>query len=55
MNLLSLRILCEAVNSTHSFVQSVVDSGGEGIIVRKSFSYYEHGRSASLLKFKVQK
>ena len=36
------------------FIQMVIDDGGEGIIVRKVGSLYEHGRSKELLKLKVK-
>jgi len=34
------------------YVQDVVNSGGEGAIVREPLSLYEHGKSTSLLKVK---
>ena len=33
---------------------SVVDSGGEGLILREPYSFYEHKRSPSMLKYKLQ-
>ena len=41
-------------NMSHNFfIQVIVPDGGEGIILRKCGSLYEHGRSFSLLKLKV--
>jgi ATP-dependent DNA ligase len=37
----------------NNMLHNVVDHGGEGIILQKSSSRYEHGRSTSLLKVKV--
>ena len=34
-------------------LQSVIDDGGEGAILRKVGSLFEHGRSTSLIKLKV--
>jgi ATP-dependent DNA ligase len=34
-------------------VRGVIEDGGEGIIMRKIKSFYEHGRTTSLLKVKV--
>jgi ATP-dependent DNA ligase len=34
-------------------VKTILDNAGEGVILRKMGSRYEHGRSTSLLKFKV--
>jgi ATP-dependent DNA ligase len=34
-------------------VDEVITYGGEGIILRKPLSLYEHGRSNSLVKYKV--
>lgn len=31
----------------------MIDNGGEGVILRKPKSFYEHGRTQSLLKLKV--
>jgi ATP-dependent DNA ligase len=31
----------------------IIANGGEGVITRKKGSFYENGRSMSLLKFKV--
>jgi ATP-dependent DNA ligase len=34
-------------------LENITTNGGEGVILRKKGSLYEHGRSPSLLKFKV--
>lgn len=36
-----------------TFVQKIIEDGGEGIILQKGYSLYESGRSSSLLKLKV--
>ena len=36
-----------------SALESVVDHGGEGVVLRKPKSFYEQGRSTSLFKIKV--
>lgn len=37
------------------FLQNIINDGGEGVVVRKVNSIYEHGRTPSLLKLKVIK
>lgn len=44
-------VVNEAV--TTQMAKEVIDHGGEGIILRKPLSQYEHGRSNSLIKHKV--
>lgn len=36
-----------------TMLQQVIEGGGEGIILQKKNSFYEQGRSQSLLKLKV--
>lgn len=36
-----------------TFLHAVIDDEGEGVILRKPASLYEHGRNESLLKLKV--
>lgn len=36
-------------------MKKVVSEGGEGIVLRAEGSAYEHGRSRSMLKIKVQR
>jgi len=47
------KVACEGVAHLEQFFQDVVDSGGEGIILRNPHSPYEPGRSAGYLKHKV--
>lgn len=47
------RALHKNRKSLNEFVQSVINNEGEGIILRKHGSIYEHGRSQSLIKLKV--
>ena len=39
--------------SAEAHIKGEIESRGEGIIIRKVNSLYEHGRSFSLLKIKV--
>ena len=34
-------------------IEGVLDDGGEGVILRKVGSLYEHGRTTALIKLKV--
>ena len=36
----------------NAILQAIVADGGEGVVLRKVGSYYENGRSPSLLKLK---
>jgi len=36
-----------------TYASAIIGNGGEGVILRKPFSLYEHGKSHSLLKFKA--
>eukprot|EP00026_Physarum_polycephalum_P000538 Phypoly_transcript_00539.p1 GENE.Phypoly_transcript_00539~~Phypoly_transcript_00539.p1 ORF type:complete len:959 (+),score=132.38 Phypoly_transcript_00539:57-2933(+) len=47
------RIKCKSNEHLSQFVQGVIDAGGEGVILRKMNSLYEHGRSRSLVKLKT--
>ena len=48
------RFLWQTTDLLETLVHSVVTHGGEGLIMRKERSVYEHGRSLSLLKVKVK-
>lgn len=48
------RMLATKCFPVDSMVHEIISNGGEGIILRKPFSIYEHGRSNSLLKRKHQ-
>jgi len=37
------------------YMREIVESGGEGVVVRKPHSVYENGRSHNILKFKTQR
>jgi len=47
--------VCENTDHFERFLQSVLDKGGEGVILRDPSSPYEHGRSKGYLKHKVFK
>eukprot|EP00026_Physarum_polycephalum_P001474 Phypoly_transcript_01476.p1 GENE.Phypoly_transcript_01476~~Phypoly_transcript_01476.p1 ORF type:complete len:889 (+),score=81.31 Phypoly_transcript_01476:156-2669(+) len=47
------RVLCKAPKHLNSWVQSILDGGGEGVILRKPASFYERGRNSSLVKLKA--
>jgi hypothetical protein len=47
------RVMSENNAHLSSTVQGIIEDGGEGVILRKIGSIYEHGRSPSLLKIKV--
>ena len=36
------------------YAESIALDGGEGVVIRKPASFYEHGRSHSVLKYKVR-
>eukprot|EP00026_Physarum_polycephalum_P001387 Phypoly_transcript_01388.p1 GENE.Phypoly_transcript_01388~~Phypoly_transcript_01388.p1 ORF type:complete len:627 (+),score=98.80 Phypoly_transcript_01388:211-1881(+) len=46
------RVMCESEEHMQWFVKGILEEAGEGIILRKVRSVYEHGRSTSLLKLK---
>lgn len=37
----------------HIFASAIIESGGEGVMLRNPTSVYKHGKSLSLLKYKV--
>lgn len=47
------RVLCKDQKHLLKMVEGIIDHAGEGVILRKRGSFYEHGRSSSLLKMKV--
>eukprot|EP00026_Physarum_polycephalum_P002151 Phypoly_transcript_02156.p1 GENE.Phypoly_transcript_02156~~Phypoly_transcript_02156.p1 ORF type:complete len:735 (+),score=101.72 Phypoly_transcript_02156:694-2898(+) len=47
------RFLIQKSNSTSLFVNMIIENGGEGAILRKVGSLYDHGRSPSLIKLKI--
>lgn len=40
-------------NRAKLVVEDILEHGGEGVILQKAKSYYEHGRSSSLIKIKA--
>lgn len=52
-NINAARLSCTSRKQFIKSLRSVINEGGEGVILRKPHSLYEHGRSTSLLKFKV--
>eukprot|EP00026_Physarum_polycephalum_P001458 Phypoly_transcript_01460.p1 GENE.Phypoly_transcript_01460~~Phypoly_transcript_01460.p1 ORF type:complete len:826 (+),score=126.37 Phypoly_transcript_01460:385-2862(+) len=50
--IVAMRVACRSRYHLNDFMQLVVDEGGEGVILRKERSLYEHGKSLSLLKIK---
>ena len=49
------RVFCNRKQMLTSSVNRIITDGGEGVILRKPGSVYEHGRSTSLVKLKVIK
>lgn len=49
----ALRVGCKDKSHVKKFVSAVLRDGGEGVILRKPKSHYEHGRSANLVKIKA--
>jgi DNA ligase-1 len=47
------RVKCTNLAHVSKAVQSIIDEEGEGIILRKCNSVYEHGRSHNLIKLKA--
>jgi ATP-dependent DNA ligase len=48
-----MRLLCFNRHQLSAFILKVTREGGEGLILRKPISVYEHGRTVHLLKLKV--
>ncbi len=46
-------VKCEGQAHLQHYLQEVTDGGGEGVMLRKPNSSYEHGRSDTLYKVKV--
>jgi len=47
------RLMCKNTYFMHKYALEIIKHGGEGVIMRKPNSLYEHGRSQSLLKHKT--
>jgi len=53
--LISPRLLCLDRLHMDKYTQEIIQSGGEGVVLRKPNSLYENGRSHSVLKYKVMR
>eukprot|EP00026_Physarum_polycephalum_P002532 Phypoly_transcript_02539.p1 GENE.Phypoly_transcript_02539~~Phypoly_transcript_02539.p1 ORF type:complete len:901 (+),score=86.30 Phypoly_transcript_02539:60-2762(+) len=49
------RILCKNYTHVKNVLSQVISDGGEGVILRKSYSAYENNRSSSLIKLKASR
>lgn len=47
------RVKCVSEKQLIAYSKEILEHGGEGVILRKPKSTYEHGRSSSLIKYKV--
>lgn len=47
------RVLSVNKNLVQFTLKSILEDGGEGVILRKRYSLFENGRSRSLVKLKV--
>ena len=47
--------MCLGSKHLSGMMKEILENGGEGIILRKVKSLYEHGRTPNLIKLKVQK
>lgn len=54
-NIVASRMLCSSKETLVKKLESIINEGGEGLIVRKPKSLYESGRSINLLKLKVSR
>ena len=52
-SILAARLLCRDPSTLTSVVQAILNDKGEGVVLRRPRSQYDHGRSFSLLKIKV--
>lgn len=53
VQILTARMKCFTHKQVETKLKQVLEDGGEGVVLRKPGSVYEHGRSSSLLKIKV--
>jgi ATP-dependent DNA ligase len=49
------RVLCKDSNHLSLAIGSIIDNEGEGVILRKVASLYEHGKTSALLKLKARR
>jgi hypothetical protein len=52
-NIVVSRVLCTSKKQLIKSLRIILDEGGEGVILRRPGSKYEHGRSNHLFKLKV--
>lgn len=45
--------MCESEHMLKKLTDTIIQTEGEGVILQKLGSFYERGRTLSLLKFKV--
>eukprot|EP00026_Physarum_polycephalum_P000218 Phypoly_transcript_00218.p2 GENE.Phypoly_transcript_00218~~Phypoly_transcript_00218.p2 ORF type:complete len:903 (-),score=85.00 Phypoly_transcript_00218:118-2826(-) len=50
---ISFRRKCYSILQLHKTLNSIIDEGGEGVMIRMPMSKYEPGRSTLLIKFKA--
>ena len=55
LEIIASRFLCSSAHILAECLQTILDGGGEGVVLRKPHSLYHFGRSSSLLKLKVFK
>ena len=48
-----MRVAANDYDYVNETLRTIIESGGEGVILRKVGSHYEHGRSTALIKIKV--
>lgn len=48
-----MRVLCQNNKHVNELISGALEDGGEGVILRKVGSEYEHGRTSSLIKLKI--
>jgi hypothetical protein len=53
IKIIVLRVQCCDNSHVNEMIEAILDDGGEGVIMRKMGSQYEHGRTTALLKLKV--
>lgn len=51
--MIAFRWLCNSSKKLSMSISNILEDGGEGIILRKPNSLYEHGKSQQLIKLKV--
>ena len=54
MKVIAHRVMCKSKRHISAHLHGIVDENGEGVVLRKAGSLYEHGRNKSLMKLKVQ-